>query len=189
MPVGLDLRALGDREADLGEDRDGLEADLREQVQLAAAVGAARQGHVDDPGQILGPGRGHQVVELARDRGLDLVLDLVDHLADQRPVGGRQAPQLLHELRDLALLAEELGLRGPDRLLVVERRDERGELFAAALELLDELSGDRHRRSVRPGTPEKRRAPRCLHDARWLAAAETRAIPRQRRRPGRPPGR
>jgi hypothetical protein len=57
---------------------------------------------------------------------LDRVLDPVGGLADPRPIGRRQLAELLHDLRHLALLAEELGLGGADRLLVDERGD-RGE--------------------------------------------------------------
>jgi hypothetical protein len=52
VPVGLDLRALGDREADLGEDLLRLEPDLREQVQVAGAMRPRRQGHVDRARQV-----------------------------------------------------------------------------------------------------------------------------------------
>ena len=139
VPVGLDLRALGDDEPELREDLHGLEPDLREQVQVTAADRPRRQRDVDDAAR----GRpSRDVCELAepRRRELSIVcLDLVRRRADARAFRRRQLAELLHQLGHLALLAEELRLRRADRLLVAERRDHRDELVAELFEVRDQF--------------------------------------------------
>jgi hypothetical protein len=51
---------VGHREAELGEDADRLEADLGQEVEVAGRGRAARQRHVEDPGQVGGARRGDE---------------------------------------------------------------------------------------------------------------------------------
>jgi hypothetical protein len=121
VPVGLDLRALRDDEAELGEDIDGLEPHLREQVEMATADRTCRQRDIDAPCEVLLLPRAREAQQAGLHDLLDLLLGLVGRGADLRTLARRQLAELLHHLGDLALLAEELRLRGADRLLVDER--------------------------------------------------------------------
>ena len=181
VPVGLDLRALGDGEAELREDVDQLEADLGQQVQVTGGDRARRQGQVDRAREVGAAARVGQRGEARLHRGGDGVLHPVRGLADPRPIGRRQLAELLHHRRDLPLLAEELGLGRAHGLLVVERRDRGGELAGQALELRDQIIGRRGRvhgtsrraeNTSRPlGRPRRNTRSNSRERAGYLAAA------------------
>src|SRR5262249_49288194 len=118
---------------------------LREQMQATAGDRARRQRDVERALQIRG-GRGiGELAEPARRQVFDRLLDLVDGGADERPVRRWEPAELLHHLRHLPLLAEELRLRGADRLLVGERADQPLELVAESLEVRDQVGCGGHR--------------------------------------------
>ena len=83
--------------------------------------------------------------------GFDRLLDAVRGGADRRAIAGGQLAELFHQLGDLALLAEELGLRGADRLLVGERTDHREKLVAELVEALDQITCAHNKKGGRLG--------------------------------------
>ncbi len=76
MEVVLDVRAFGDGEAHLAEDRDDLVDGLADRMDAALALGPHRQGHVEPLG-------GEARVE---GRGLKLGLARVERLRSARRV-------------------------------------------------------------------------------------------------------
>ena len=107
VPVVLDVRALGDGKAHVGEDRDDLLGGLADRMDAALGARAGRQGDVDPLGvqprveRPLGQERA-----AGRQRRLDLLLERVERLAGLAPLLGRQRAQLLDQLGDAALLAQ-----------------------------------------------------------------------------------
>src|SRR5262245_1843607 len=85
------------------------------------------------------------LVRRSGEPGLDGLLDLLfDEVGRGTALGAiarRQLAELLHELGDLALLAQELRLRRTERLLVRERLRLGEELVTELLELRDQFGG------------------------------------------------
>ena len=107
--VGLDIGALGDREAHIGEDHHQLFPDAADGVDAAfgGRVGPDGQGDVHAVrGKLLSEGRGFEHRLAGFERGGDLVFDRVDRGAKAFARFGRHGAQLLHQLGDFALLAE-----------------------------------------------------------------------------------
>jgi hypothetical protein len=149
---------LGDREAELGEDLDQLEADLGQQVEVTGRDRPGRQRQIDPARQLGAAAARGQRGQAGLDGRGDRVLDPVGGLADPGPIGRGQAAELLHDRRDLALFAEEVGLGRAHRLLVFERGDRVGELAGEALELGDQIVGSQNgvsRGRSRHGSPRR----------------------------------
>ncbi len=128
-PVVLDLRAVGDREADRAEDLLDAAPGAADRVQAAAAAAAARQRDVE---RLLGQARlelrVRQGAAALLERGFDAVLGGVDRLASGLALLGREPAERLQQPGEFARLAEEA------RLGVLERRGvaRGGELGAGA---------------------------------------------------------
>ena len=119
VEIVLDIRPLGDGESHLAEDGDDLVDGLAHRMDAALGLRARRQSDVDP---LLGEARvqrGPGEVRLARVQGGgDRLLQGVEALAGLAPLLGAEAAEGLHELGDLALLAQGLD---PDALQILQR--------------------------------------------------------------------
>src|SRR5438067_13913823 len=89
--IGLDLGALGDREAEAGEDRDDLVAHARERMQAAAWRPAAGQREIGALALALPPALGRaRDVQTPVEQLHQLALGLVGGGAHLRPLFRRQ---------------------------------------------------------------------------------------------------
>lgn len=111
-PVGLDLGAIGDVEADRAEDFLDALPGAHHRVDAAEAAAAPGQGDVDRLGiqSRLHLRIGQRVAARIQQR-LDLFLGLVDHRALRAPRVGVELAEALHLFGNLAGLAEVFGLR------------------------------------------------------------------------------
>ena len=114
VPLGLDPRTGADLEAEAQEDVLDLAAHQRQRVQRPQRPAARRQRHVDGARQVFAQALLVEPGQPLGDRLLDLGLGAVGRLADGRALPRGDAPELLHELGDLALLAQVARLRQPD---------------------------------------------------------------------------
>ncbi len=110
-PVVLDLGTVGDVEAHRAEDRLDALHRARDRVQAAGAALAAGQRDVQRLGlELLVEFRVRQRLAARGQRGLDALLELVDLRAAGLLLLDGQAGHALHQLGDLAGLAQEAGL-------------------------------------------------------------------------------
>ena len=126
VEIVLDVRALRRREAHLAEDRDDLVDGLADRMDAALGSGPRRQGDVEPlGGEPARRARGLGQRRLARlDRRGDRVLDGVERW--RRPRAAPRAarpPSVLHQLGDLALLAQRLDARAVQRRQIGGGRD------------------------------------------------------------------
>ena len=111
--VALDLRTLGDREAEPGEDRDDLVVDARQRMQRSLRRPAARQREIEAPSPAFGlPLRRRRRGQPRVQEALELALGLVGGGADERALLGRQGTERSQELRQRALAAEHADAEG-----------------------------------------------------------------------------
>jgi hypothetical protein len=124
VELGLDLRAVGDGEADLAQDPAHLLAHEGERVVRARAEIRRRQRGVHGGPEL----RGQLRVRDAGQRGIEVVLQLglglVDQLADDGALVLGHAAHLFHQRGELAIRADVAGLGG----LEVGTRRNRGQL-------------------------------------------------------------
>ena len=105
--VALDLRALGDREAEPREDGDDLVVHAGQGVERALGRPAARQREVEPRAPALGLALGlEHRGELGVEERLERALGLVRRGADERPLLGGERAERAQELGELALAAE-----------------------------------------------------------------------------------
>ncbi len=107
VPIVLDLRALGDGEAHVGEDRGDLLGDLADRVDGPRRAGPRGQGHVEPFGlEALVEGGVAQRLFLCGEGGVDLVLQRVELRTHDLAFLGRHLAELAHFQRHFALLAD-----------------------------------------------------------------------------------
>ena len=107
VPVALDLGALGDGEAEVGEDGGDLVHHLADRVDGALGDRARRQGDVGPFAGDAGLERGVGEAGAGLGQGLgEVVLERVERGAGGLARLGRHGAEAAHEERDLALLAE-----------------------------------------------------------------------------------
>ena len=107
VEVVLDVRALGDREAHLAEDRDDLLGDLADRVNAPVGARPYRQGDVLSLGQQLGVERHRLERGLARRDGVGhRLLELIVALAGRAPRLRLERAEALGQIGDPPLLAE-----------------------------------------------------------------------------------
>src|SRR5689334_8448046 len=118
--IGLDLRALGHAEAEAGEDRDDLLAHAHQRVHDAARRTSSGQREIRALALALtATFVGAHAVDALREQPFELALGLVGGGADARPLLGRQRPERLEDLRQLAGASQ---VPDPDRLQLGGRR-------------------------------------------------------------------
>ena len=119
--VGLNVRALGDRKAEIGEDRRQLIGDLRDRVDATDVERArARRQRDVDPfrGETMRERRILQYGAALSERRCDLVLQRVDHGALRLALLGRHLAKARQKRRDRALLAKRPDARRFKRRLI-----------------------------------------------------------------------
>ncbi len=183
VPVVLDVRPLGDREAHLGEDRDQLVHHLHGRVHPALAPRARRQGQVDMLGRQPGLQLGGLQLGLARPQGGgDAVAQAIQQRAALAPLLRAQRAHPLEQAGDGPGLAEGLHaqrLDGGDRVGRADGVDqvefEFGEIGHGPVRLAGRRrsvtsapmktpapGGRSGRRLIVPGAPDQARAARTL---------------------------
>ena len=131
VEIGLDLRAIGNGEADRG--KQGLDAchGTGDRMQRCHGIATTRQGHIEDLGrQLPFQFRGLNTVAPRAQQGFEFVLGLVDARARGLAFLDGQRPQRLHLLRDGSVLAQvtrldlieygQAGSRGKGRFRILE---------------------------------------------------------------------
>ena len=112
MEIVLDLRPLGDREADPGEECLDARQGAAERMAAAGPLPPPWQRHVNRLARQPGIQRRRFQRRLAcGDGGFQRLLSLVDGLAGVAPLFGRQAPQFLEALGERAFLAQIMHAR------------------------------------------------------------------------------
>ena len=125
------------REAEAHEHVDDLVAHARDRVRVAERARAGAPGSVRSKGGALSSASRAARARARRrslERGLDLLLERVDQLADGLALLGRDGAHLLEDRRQLALLAEDLGVLVAQRLLGRRRLEARAERGAQGRE-------------------------------------------------------
>ena len=118
MVIVLDLREGAHRKAHAGEHVDDLVGDQGQRVQAAHGAGLGGQGDVHRLGGVAGSQLGSlHLFGGSVVLGLYLGLELVDDLAHGRALFGCDGAQILHQGRDLAVLAEVFLPEGCQRFL------------------------------------------------------------------------
>ena len=111
VPVGLDLRAVGDIEADRAKYFLDPALATHQRMQSAARAGAPRQAHIEGLG---GQARSHlrlgELFAPRREGRLDLALGQVDRFALRAALVGRQLGQGLEQFGDRAGFAQKARL-------------------------------------------------------------------------------
>ncbi len=129
IPVGLDMRPLGDREAHVAEDLDHLLPDLGDGVDRAHRLGPGGKRHVHRLGQEPRLKIGIAKRNAARlDLSGDPVLQRVQGGAGGFPLVRRHRAKTLQPLGDRALLAERGDAHFLERALIGCRGNRRGNL-------------------------------------------------------------
>ena len=136
--VGLDIGSLGDRETEIGEDRDEFVHHLTDRMDAAGIQrpGPDGQRHVDllrgEAGfqRLIPEDRAPRRKSLGHD-----VLKRVDRGALRAPLVGRHFTERRQQRRDAALLAERADAHGFERGLVGRGRDGRKKLRAKLREV------------------------------------------------------
>ena len=107
IPVGLDMRALGHPEAEIAEDLDDLVEHVADRVDAARSTWTGRQGHIETLG---GKPRSSAASRSASRRSASASVTRsfkrLSSSAGGAPGLRIEGAQLLHPLRDHALLAE-----------------------------------------------------------------------------------
>ena len=148
VEIVLDMRALGDGEAHLAEDRDQLVDGLADRMDAALALGLHRQGDVDALGRRAAR-RARRSSRRARglgERRLDLVLEAVERGAAARAAAsGASAPSPFISSVMLPLRPERADAHLLERIAARRLLDEAEDLVADLIEAVHPPSAHRKR--------------------------------------------
>jgi hypothetical protein len=151
----LDLGAADHQETEVPEDREQVSADLRDRVHVTTVeLEAARQRQIEGPGgELRFTGSSREGSQPVGERDLHLFLEGVDARTDRRAIGARDVTHERQHRGEVTLLAKDLGVLGPERLLGRGRSKGVAKPGAQGVEaLLDRLDGMLRRAHVAPIT-------------------------------------